>query len=586
MAPIVSATSRAARRDGAGHRADTVVERIDDLLTALGQPRVELGDAGGEALLELREAGVDRTGDLAGVAGDALIESVDVIAHRLGDVLGALTEPFHQFAAIGLHGAVELGDVAGDQAAERRGVARDLLAERGAAVVEHVLEGLQARAQHGLDLVAAVGEHMRQAFGVLAEGIGHRVAALDHGVGNARAGLLQLGDHVAAAQAQIEHQRVAGRTQRRIHFLGAGGDGFGHLTAGLREGVVELLRAARHGFDGDGGLLREALRDLVEPGGHHLLQADAEVGEIVVDMVGLEIEAGGQPFAGRTDSGGGAVAGGLQTVEHGRAALGQGVDHAVADVAQGQRDVLALLGERTGDALRHFADLVGDQVADRGDVVRQIEVDAGDGVAHVLGLVDQSLALVGELAEQIADAHFVVVVGALERGDFVVHQRFQLGGAGERALDAVAHGGDFAADGVADGHDLLARGGLRLGQPHRHLGHGLGDQAQVLRAAQHVGDRVEENHRHDDGGDEPDNDGDGAARGGEQCLQFAAIEESGGKRAGGPENGGGAGHDIGHAGGPALRRLQHLAEARRGRRWRRGAAAPRRIPRWSAAALR
>ena len=182
------------------------------------------------------------------MAVDALIEGVDVIAHRLGDVLGALTQPLHQFAAIGLHGAVELGHVAGDQAAERGGVARDLLAERGAAMVEHVLEGLQARGQHVLDRVAAVGEHLRQAFGVFAEGVGHRVAAADQGVGDARAGLLQLGDHVAAAQAQIEHQRVAGRTQRGVHFLGAGGDGFGHLAAGLREGVVELLASGSPWF--------------------------------------------------------------------------------------------------------------------------------------------------------------------------------------------------------------------------------------------------------------------------------------------------------------------------------------------------
>ncbi len=136
-----------------------------------------------------------------------------------------------------------------------------------------------------------------------------------------------------------------------------------------------------------------------------------------------------------------------------------------------------------------------------------------DGVAHVLGLVDQGLALVGELAEQVADAHFVVVIGALERGDFVVHQRFQLGRARERALDAVAHGGDFAADGLADRHDLFARGGLRLRQPHRHLGHGLGDQAQVLRTAEHEGEHEEEDHRHGDGADEADPGGKAAARG-------------------------------------------------------------------------
>ena len=171
-------------------------------------------------------------------------------------------------------------------------------------------------------------------------------------------------------------------------------------------------------------------------------------------VLGLEVEAGGQPVAGRGDRGGGAVAGGLQPVEQGRAALAQRVDHGIAGVAERERDVLALFGERAGDALRHFVDLVGDQIADRGDVVREVEMHAGDGVAHLLGLADQRLALVGQFAEQVADAHFVVVIGALERGDFVVHQRFQLGGARQRALDAVAHGGDFAADGLADRDDL------------------------------------------------------------------------------------------------------------------------------------
>ena len=211
-----------------------------------------------------------------------------------------------------------------------------------------------------------------------------------------------------------------------------------------------------------GGLLREALRDLVEPRRHHLLQAGGEVGELVVHVLGLEIEAGGQPVAGGGDGGGGVIAGGLQPVEQGAAALAQRVDHGIAGVAERQRDVLALLGERAGDALRHLVDLVGDQIADRGDVVGEIEVDAGNGVAHLFGLADQGLALIGQFAEQIANAHFVVVIGALERGDFVVHQRFQLGRARERAFDAVAHGGDLAADGLADRRDRLARRGLGL----------------------------------------------------------------------------------------------------------------------------
>ncbi len=140
------------------------------------------------------------------------------------------------------------------------------------------------------------------------------------------------------------------------------------------------------------------------------------------------------------------VAGRFQAVEQSRAALAQGVDHRVAGVSERQRDVFALFGQRAGDALRHFVDLFGDQIADRGDVVRQIEMDRADRLAHLFGLADQGVALVGQFAQQIADADFVVVIGAFERGDFVVDEGFQFGGARQSALDAVAHGGDFAAD--------------------------------------------------------------------------------------------------------------------------------------------
>ncbi len=369
-----------------------------------------------------------------------------------------------------------------------------------------------------------------------------------------------LADDFAAAPAQVDHQRVAGRPQRGVHFVGAGGDGVGHLAAGLGKVVGELLRAVRHVLDGDGGFLRKALRDLIEPGAHHLLQARGELGEFVVHVLGLETEAGREVLAGGSDGGAGAVAGGLQPVEQSGAALGQRVDHGIADMAERKRDVLALFGKRAGDALGDFADFVGDQIADRGDVVRQIEMDAGDGVAHVLGLADQGLALIGEPVEKIADAHFVVVVGALDRGDFVVHQRFQFGRARQRALDPVAHGGDFAADGLSDRHDLLARGVLRLGQPHRHLGDGLGDQAQVVRAAEHVREHIEEDHRHDDGAGEPDHGGNADPRGREQGLQLAGVKIGGGEAAGGPDEGAGAGEDIGHARRAVVQGLQYPPE--------------------------
>ena len=72
-------------------------------------------------------------------------------------------------------------------------------------------------------------------------------------------------------------------------------------------------------------------------------------------------------------------------------------DHVVAGVAERERDVLALLGQRMGDALRRLVDLLADEIADRGDVLRQIEMDTVDGVAHLLGLADQRVALVAEI---------------------------------------------------------------------------------------------------------------------------------------------------------------------------------------------
>ena len=260
---------------------------------------------------------------------------------------------------------------------------------------------------------------------------------------------------------------------------------------------VELLGAAGHHVEDADRLLREALGHAVEPHRHHVLEVGGDLGELVADMVGLEIERRGQAVAGGRDRVGGVGAGGFEPLEQVAAALAERLDHGVAGVPERARDVLALLGERMGDAPRGLVDLIGDQLADLRDVVAEIEMDAVDGVADLLGLADQGIALAAQILQQRADAHLVVVVGVLERRHLVGDQRLELGGARERALDAVAHGGDLAPDRLADGHDQLARHGLGLGQPHGHLGHGLGDQPQFLRAPRHVGEDVEEDDRRD-----------------------------------------------------------------------------------------
>ena len=118
-----------------------------------------------------------------------------------------------------------------------------------------------------------------------------------------------------------------------------------------------------------------------------------------------------------------------------------------------------------------------------------------DRVAHLFGRVDEVVVLAVQVFEQAADADLVVVIGALERGHFVLHERLELGGARERAFDAVAHGGDFAADRLADIDDGFARRGFRLAEPHRDLRHRLRDETHLARAVDHLREHEEKSRR-------------------------------------------------------------------------------------------
>ncbi len=265
----------------------------------------------------------------------------------------------------------------------------------------------------------------------------------------------------------------------------------------------DLVGAAGQRLGDVEGALRHLLGHGIEPRGKHLREPHGQVFDLLADVVGLDVQARRHLVAGGFQRAADVVAGAVEVVEQVAAALADGVDHRIAGAPERQRDVLALLGERAGDPLRRVVDAGRDHLADRGDVLGQAEVHAGERVADLLGLADQGVALVGEVLDQAADAQLVVVIGALELGDLVVHQRLELGGAGERALDAVAHGGDLAADRLADRDHGLARDRLRLGEPHRHVGHRAGDEAQLLRPAHHVGEHEEEGDRHDDRAENP-----------------------------------------------------------------------------------
>ena len=148
--------------------------------------------------------------------------------------------------------------------------------------------------------------------------------------------------------------------------------------------------------------LLEFAGDAVDAFVQHLVDAIGEIDELVVDVAGLEVEAGGQPLGGVEHGARGLGAGFFQAVEQVAAALAEREDHVVAGMAERARDVLAALFQRAGDA-GDLVDTRGDRVRDQRDVVAQVDLDAGNGAAGHLGLADQIVALMGDVLQQRAD---------------------------------------------------------------------------------------------------------------------------------------------------------------------------------------
>ena len=462
--------------DGLGHRFRPRIEVLFERLETAVDGLVEGFDLAFERGLELHEALVQRSGDLAAVRGQAGVEGVDIGLQGFRDILGALTHAIDDLAAEGFDGAVEFRDVAGNERTERAAVAREFFREFAALVLHQFIERAHLQGERvvrGLGLAddlrhQRVHGHVERFAGLVAGGedLGREPVA----------GVVDLADQIAAAQFELQQQRVAGILQR----------------------VVNLFGALGNAVDDGGGALLEFAGDAVDPLVQHLVDALGQIDEFVMDVAGLEIEAGGEAFAGVEHRARGLGAGFLETIEQVAAALAEREDHVVAGVAERTGDVGAAFFQRAGDALGNLIDARGDGVRDQRDIVAQVDLHAGDGAANLLGLADQIVALMGDVLQQRADAHLVVAVGALERRDFVGDQGFEFAGARDGAFDAVAHRRDFAADRLTDGHHRVAGGALGLRKADRNLRHRLRDHAQFLAAPGKAREEIEQQYRREE----------------------------------------------------------------------------------------
>ncbi len=467
-----------------------------------------------------------------------MVEGVDIGLQAVGDVLGALPHALDDIAAEGLHRAVEFRDVAGDQRAERAGVAGEFLGELAAVVLHQVVERAHLQRQRivrGLGLAHHLGD---QRIDGDVERLARLVAGRHDLAGEAVAGVVDLADEVIAAQLELEQQRVRG----------------------VLQGVVDLFGAVGDAVDDRRRTLLKLAGDAVDALVQHLVDAIGQVDELVMDVAGLEVEAGGEPLGGVHHRAGGLGAGFLEAVEQVAAALAEREDHVVAGMAQRRRDVLAALFQCAGDALGDLVDARGDRVRDQRDVVAQIDLHAGDRAAHLLGLADQIVALVGDVLQQRADAHFVVGIGAFQRRHFVGNQGLEFAGARDRTLDAVAHRRDLAADRLTDRHHGIGGGVFRLGESHCDLRHRLRDHLHALTVRGEAGEIVEQEDRHgEQRGEAGEHQHAGAL--GHRSLQRGPERDGEDRAAEQPGAGADEEQREGVAGGTAaLQRLQHLAD--------------------------
>ena len=187
-------------------------------------------------------------------------------------------------------------------------------------------------------------------------------------------------------------------------------------------------------------------------------------------------------------------------------------------------------------------------------------MSAADGGADPVGARDDRFALRDQLVEQGADADLVVGIGPLKGRDLAAHERLELAGAGEGALDTVAHRRDLASNRLRHGEDGVCRKGFRLAEAHGDLADRVGDELHLLRAhGEHGRDQEEDDRRRQ--GDRRAGDLERRQRARELAEAAAGLEPQEGGEPADPQNRGEACQQVGTAGRPRLQGLQDDADA-------------------------
>ena len=316
--------------------------------------------------------------------------------------------------------------------------------------------------QQGVELTLGVLEHGARAFDMLAHPRGEPLG----GIGQCRVERAAL-----RRERFLEPPAHIGEPRRETIVLAADG---------LRQSQAKRLDALNHA----GAMIVEAARQRV-----------ADDGEARLDIADALGEALRHAVARRADLFRHFVAGLRERRDQPVAVTEELPLDAAAGALQREPDFLALVAERRGDAIAGRANLLGEMRRGARHLRRQRVAGAVKRRARVVGVENDRLALMREFVDQQPDAALVFAVGAFEVRHLGAHDHFEFAGARQGALDAVAHRRGFAADRLRQRNDLFGRDGLGLDQADRRLGHSLGDETHLMRAARRDASDEQENDR-------------------------------------------------------------------------------------------
>jgi len=398
----------------------------------------------------------------------------------------------------------------------------------------------------------------RPAEALLGEAGNHLVSALAEILADfAQAG----GDflaHAGAASAELFGNAVTRRFEAFVDLAAARGEALFELARGvlqiaaqllalIGEGAVDLIpRLGQRARDALG-----ALQDLAGKRAAGFLERGAE-------FVGAGRDRGGELLAGLRDARAHFVGDAAEALHQFLAPRGHVVDDLFAGAAQSGGDVFATAFDRAADTVAGGGNRLDDALGGLVEILREGLVRAGDRPADALGIGDDRLPLGDQLVDQRTDADFIVGIGALQCRDFAAHQRFELTRTGQRPLDTVTDGGDFAAHGLRNGQNRIGREALGLRQTHGDFAHRPRDQLHFLGADRENGGGEEENRRyqHDGAGNRRLRRTPASDHG-----TKAAIEAGKADQRADPGERGRSGISIGHAGRAHLQRLHQHADA-------------------------